>query len=450
MDINLIINTLKDEVTPAIGCTEPVAVALAGANAFRLVEGRVKKIKLLVSSNVYKNAKAVGIPGCKETGVEMAAALGVSIMRPRLDLTIFNSLKEEEVKRAEELKRNIPINTEVGYDLPSVYIDIEVKTEVGCGKALISGKHTNLILLARNDQVLFDKRNFEAGSELTGGGELLKYPLEELIRACISIDPDKLDFLFNGVEMNLKTALKGLELEEGLKIGSMWEVLYEKKLLNNELTMEIARYTAAACDARMSGVKSSVMSSAGSGNQGLLAVIPIALVAREHKASKEEIIRALAVSHLVTLYIKEYIGRLSPLCGCSVAAGAGAGAGTVYLLGGKTKEIARVIKNIISALAGMICDGGKVGCALKLCTSATTAWCNSLLALEGLEVPSNNGILAADLQQTIYNLKRLSCEGMKEVDRVIISIQQEQNNEGEKRGCIDRITTGFNNSLVTE
>ncbi len=432
MDTQLILNKLREEVKPALGCTEPVVVALAAAHAFKALEGQVKGIKLLISSNIYKNAKAVGIPGTGETGVEIAAALGVSIMRPTLDLTIFSAVQPDEITEALKIRRTTPITIEVGYNLPSVYVEVEIETAKGKGKAIIAGTHTNLVFLSHNQQVLLDKKVQENTSSPLNQEELLKYPLEEIIKSCMEIDPDSLVFLADGVEMNLKIAQEGLRTDKGLKIGKLWESLYTRQLLDTDLTMEIARYTAAACDARMSGVEYPVMSSSGSGNQGLMTIIPIVMAASERKTSRDVLLRALAISHLVTFYIKEYIGRLSPVCGCAVGAGAGVGAGTVYLLGGEIKQIISVIKNIISTLAGMICDGGKVGCALKLCTTATTAWYNSLLALEGLEVPSDNGIIAADLQQTLENLKRLSSEGMKEVDRVIVSIQQKNQHIREK------------------
>ena len=193
-------------------------------------------------------------------------------------------------------------------------------------------------------------------------------------------------------------------------------------LVGNELANSISCYTATACDARMSGVQLPVMSSAGSGNHGLVAIIPIAVAAKEFNSPKNELIRALAISHLVTLYIKVYTGRLSPICGCGVAAGAGSGAGLVYLLGGKKNDTIRTVKNIVSTLAGMICDGGKVGCALKLCVSASMAWQVALLSKEGVEVPSGNGIVVESLEETLANLGRISKEGMAEVDKTVISV----------------------------
>ncbi len=436
MKTELLINKLREEVQLATGCTEPVAVALAVANAYRLVGGEVKAIKLVVSSNVFKNAKAVGIPGTERTGVAMAALLAVSMMRPKLDLTIFSSLRKKEVAKALLLEETVELQVEVDYTFPPVQIEVLVNTDRGRAKAIISQKHTGLVYLEKNNEILLDQR--EEANEAQASREFLlsNYSLEDILAASLRLDPEAISFLLEGIEVNIKVALAGLKLNTGLKIGHMWNNLNRKGLLGRELTMEIAKYTAAACDARMSGLELPVMSSAGSGNHGLIAIIPLALVAREFDSSRQDLIYALAISHLVNIYIKEEIGRLSPLCGCSVAAGAGVGAGITYLLQGNMEQMVTTIKNVMASLAGMVCDGGKVGCALKLCISATTAWWNALLALEGLAVPSDNGIVADDLQQSITNLRRLNSEGMKDVDRVVISILGAADQQTKAGNCL--------------
>ncbi len=423
--VEFIINKLQEEVKLATGCTEPVAVALAAANAYRLTGGEIKQIKVIVSANILKNAKSVGIPGAERTGVEMAVLIGVSIMRPRLDLTIFSSLGKDDIGKALSLEKKIDLQVEIGYSIPPVYIEVEVRTDSGSGKAIIADNHDNLVYLEKDNTILLDKRSSSVAerSKNNKNRDFLKnYSLRDILLTSFEIEPETVSFLLDGIKVNMKMAEAGLKLNRGLKIGSMWNNLNQKGILESGLSMDIAKYTAAACDARMAGVDLPVMSSAGSGNQGLLAVIPLALVADEFETSQERLIQALVISHLVTVYIKEYTGRLSPVCGCSVAAGAGSGAGITYLLGGNLKIIETVIKNIIASLAGMVCDGGKVGCSLKLCTSAVTAWWNAVLALEGLTVPANNGILAGGLQQTIINLQKLSSEGMENVDRVIVSM----------------------------
>jgi len=253
-------------------------------------------------------------------------------------------------------------------------------------------------------------------------GILTKYTLDKLIEKVLSLPSSSLEFLLEGIRLNIDMAKAGLTMEGGMSIGNSWKSLYDKGLLGADLNNEISCYTAAACDARMNGVQLPVMSCSGSGNHGLVATIPIARAAEKLKSSREEVINALAISHLVTIYIKEYTGRLSPVCGCGVAAGAGASAGLAFLLGGDMSDIDRAIVNIVSCLAGMICDGGKVGCALKLCASAGMAWQCALLAREGVGVPPGNGIVASNLQDTLKNLGRVSQEGMAQVDRSVISV----------------------------
>ncbi len=419
-----ILSMLKEEVVQAMGCTEPVAIALTAAHAFNLVQGKVEKIKLNVSCNIYKNAKAVGIPGTVHTGVEMAAALGVSISEPIYDLNILSSLTKADLERALQLQEQAPVEVEVLYDSPKVYIDVEVSSDQGVSRAVASGRHTNLVLLQRGSEIILDKRDKEKADKEKIA--LTNYTLQELIENVLSIPTFSLEFLQEGIELNMAMAEAGLEMKGGMGIGSSWKRLTEKGLLGTDLNNEVSCYTAAACDARMDGVQLPVMSSAGSGNHGLVTIIPIARAAERLKASREKVLQALAISHLVNIYIKEHTGRLSPICGCSVAAGAGASAGLAYLLGGEMEDIDRAIVNIISSLAGMICDGGKVGCALKLSASASMAWQGALLAREGIKVPAGNGIVAATIEETLRNLGKVSQEGMSQVDRSVILAMDNQ------------------------
>lgn len=425
MNAQELISIIKKEVVPATGCTEPVAIALNVAHAFQLVSGDVTSLHLNLSPNIYKNANAVGIPGTKHKGVKLAAALGVSIIDPTLDLTIFSTLSKKEVDSALNIIKNIPINLEIEYETPGVYIDTIIETSEGRGRAITSYRHDELILLQRDEEILLDKINGEKINQETST-LLRQYKLEELIEQIISTDPTEWLFLLEGINLNLDMARAGLEMDGGLEYGRKWRGAADKKFISNEITNKIPLYTAAASDARMAGIQLPVASSAGSGNQGLVAIIPISLAAEELNSSEEETARALAISHLVTMYIKEYTGRLSAVCGCGIAAGSGASAGLTYLIGGNLDDIIRAIKNMVSCLAGMICDGGKVGCALKLSTSAYMAWQIAILSKEGLDVPAGNGLVEPTIEATLENLGEISQVGMARVDKTIIDIMQKQ------------------------
>ncbi|HPU01846.1 MAG: serine dehydratase subunit alpha family protein [Firmicutes bacterium] len=420
-----LLELLREEAAPVVGCTEPVAIALAAAHAYHVAPGDVSRLEVLVSPNVFKNAKAVGIPGTSHTGVDMAAALGVSISPPALDLNIFSSVKDADVKKALALLEKGLVHVDIDYDLTdSLYIEVRLATSSGEAEAIIQGRHTDLVYLKHNQRLLVDKRPEKRPAN--GPARLLRrHSIYELIDLVLALDPEALSFLKEGAEMNLRMAREGMGLKNGLGVGLNWKQLCSQGLTGKDLSNKIAYYTAAACDARMAGVQLPVLSIAGSGNHGLVATIPISLAARELGSPPRREVQALAISQLVTNYIKTYTGRLSPICGCGVAAGAGSGAGLVYLLQGSKEEMGGAIKNIISSLAGMICDGGKVGCALKLCTSAATAWQGALLARAGVTVPPGNGFIADSVEESLHNLGRICREGMAGVDRTIISILEQ-------------------------
>lgn len=413
----MIIQRLKEEMVPAVGCTEPAAVALLAAQAKKETRDPVKAVLLTVSSNIYKNAKAVEIPGVERTGVEMAAMLGLAISNPVYNLLILSQKNSADVKRALAMLEQVPFQLKVKHT-PQLFIELEVVTDRHHITAQVQDNHENLVFLKKDDQILLDRR--EEKKEQRDGESLVRYPLRELIETLSSTPLQKLAFLQKGLEMNMEVAQAGLTQKEGLGIGPAWKRLMDQGLIKNDLGSRIARYTSAACDARMAGVKKPVMSVAGSGNHGLMAFIPIAVAAQEWKSSQEELLQALGFSLLLTIYIKHHTGRLSATCGCGIAAGVGAGAGLTYLLGSRRIEEACIM--IIASLAGMLCDGGKVSCALKLNMGATMAWRGALLAREGVRLTPGQGIVGENLQETIINLGRVSNQGMKDLDRTIISV----------------------------
>ncbi len=413
---------LKEEAIPATGCTEPLAIALTAAHAYKQVPGAIRKLDLVLSSNIFKNARAVGIPGTKHKGVKIAAALGTTIENPKMDLNILSSLNEKNISSAMKLIEDDLVSFVIDSSLPSLYVGVNIETSAGKAEAIIADRHTNLIFLQKDQQIIVDKRVADPDKYSDNLDFLLSHKLDELIEATLSIEPSSLDFLIKGAGTNLRIAKAGLNLQEGLRMGEKWQELTAKGFLSEDLANKINCYTSAASDARMAGLQLPVLTVAGSGNHGLVATIPVSLVAENMAASEKQTASALALSFLVTLYVKAYTGRLTPICGCSIAAGSGCAGALVYLLRGTTAEIIMAVNNVSSTAAGMICDGGKAGCAFKLSASVTMAWQGAVLAKEAVTVPAGNGMVAGSIEQTLTNLGRLCKEGMQNVDSTLISV----------------------------
>lgn len=418
------IDLLRDEVRPALGCTEPAAAALAVAKARDFLGGRIHGIHLSVSGNIYKNALAVTIPNTVEAGLEMAAALGLCKGDAQRGLQVFAEVRPEDVADAKELVRKGAVHVHI-LKTEGFHIEARVEGERGWAGVFVSGTHTQVIRAEVNGRLVFQasdplSRPDGKARKLTG------YSLEEIIQVVEEFSPEKIAFLQDGVDMNLAMAETGLKLSSGMGVGAGLKALMDKGVISSDLINRTRMVAAAAADARMAGVDQPVMSTMGSGNQGIGAIIPVALVAREYDFSTEDTLRAIALSHLVTGYVKAYTGRLSTMCGCAVAAGAGAAAAVVWLMGGTTEQVAGAVKNIIGNLSGMICDGAKGGCALKLSTSAGEAILAANLALGGVVISSKDGIIGKSVEESIRNLGRLSTTGMVCAEEAILNIMQDK------------------------
>lgn len=428
MSINkeLIIEILKREVVPALGCTEPVAVALCGAAAYKAIGGEVKKIKVMVSPNIYKNGMSVGIPGIEKVGLHVAAALGVTGGNPDLKLQVLSEVDENSKKECYKLIEEKKLSVEVENNMGNFFISCEVETENGVGLCHIKNNHSNIVLIKENDNVIY-KNDEIAVSSASLNGKLKEHKLIEILQEIDDMSFEDLSFMMDGMEMNLNMAEIGLENNCGMKIGKNMKDYIDKGILSDDIYHNIVMMTAAASDARMSGFFKPVMSSAGSGNHGLTAIVPVAIAAKKLGKDDEKLVKALAISHMTTIYIKQYTGRLSSICGCGVAAGTGAAVAICYLLGGWEKEINYTIGNMIGDVTGMICDGAKPGCAIKLSTAAGAAIKSALLAVNESYVPVDNGVLGETIEDTILNLGKISTDGMKDMDKVILEIMVEKN-----------------------
>ncbi len=426
---------LRMQVAPALGCTEPVAVALAAAAASAALPGRPERIDLWVDPNIYKNGLAVVIPGTGGlSGLDLAGALGAFGGDPAQGLEVLAPLTEEAVQSAKALVRDEGVTLHLLQEQRRLFIRAEVYDGSHVAEAVVRDMHDNVVAVSLDGAALPVGQGAARADRSADAARLEAWikslTLEDLIRLLDDLDGDDREFLMEGVRTNVRLAEHGLKFGPGLGIGKALDRLVRQKLICRDMVLAARILTSAASDARMGGVKLPAMSSAGSGNHGLTAILPIWAIREFITCDEKSVLEAMALSHLVTAYVKAHTGRLSAICGCSVAAGAGASAGVAYLLGGNLSHIAGAIKNITEDLAGVICDGAKAGCSLKLATAAGTAVQAALFSLQGINVMATDGIIGASPEQTMQNIGTLSTEGMIETDRTILKIMLEKRFSG--------------------
>ena len=414
-----LLHLLHSEVVPAIGCTEPIAVALCVARAKELLGELPESITVSLSKNVYKNAFAVGIPNTGMTGLPIAIALGATIGKSEYMLEVLRDATPEAVEDAKRYMLHVPASIRIDYDAPSIlYIHAEVSASGRTAQATIMDEHTKFV-----------ESTGEANLPSTGEVDLQhnELSLHRVYDFAMEVDSDQLTFLLEGAKMNTAAAETSFADQYGhglgrlLRANTLSATPEMHRLFGDTLFTKIISYTCGACDARMSGAMVPVMSNSGSGNQGISCSIPVYLYAKENHCSEEHTLRALALSNLTVIYIKQSLGRLSALCGCVVAA-TGSAAGITYLMGGKYEEITYAIKNMIANISGMICDGAKPGCALKVTSGVATAIFSSYLAMQHSVADSTEGIIEEDIDRTIHNLTRIGHDGMQVTDDLILDI----------------------------
>jgi L-cysteine desulfidase len=421
---------LRMEVAPALGCTEPSAVALSTAVAATLMDRQFDSIEVWLDPRTYKNGLAVSIPGADgQVGIAMAAALGALGGDPKARLQVLEPITPDVVQASVELVERGGVEVHVLEASDGIYVRTRLRRGAEeDAEVTIEGLHDNITSVTRNGTAAATDLVPTANDGNRGETDQMErwlagLRLEDLVELLDTLDQEDLKFLAKGLEYNQRLADYGLIHGPGLGVGATFQRLVREGLIRDDMLLTARMLTSAAADARMSGVKMPAMSSAGSGNHGLTAILPIQAV-RNHLQEIDEttLLKAIALSHMVTAYVKAHTGRLSAVCGCSIAAGAGATAGITYLMGGNTRHIASAIKNLIADLAGVICDGAKAGCALKLATAAGVAVQSALFALHGLDVKATDGIIASSPEQTMKNVSQLSTEGMIETDRTILQI----------------------------
>lgn len=420
-----LLHLLRCEVIPAIGCTEPIAVALCTARAKELLGAEPNKITVYLSKNVYKNALAVGIPNTGMTGLPIAIALGATVGKSKYMLEVLRDATPEAVAYAKQYMLRVPATIKVDYDAPCLlYIHVEVANGDRTAQATIIDEHTNFVT-----SPISNIQSPISNSEASNSSAL---SLRRVYDFAMEVDTSELSFLLEGAQMNTAAAETSFAEQYGHGLGRLLRPRNIHStlqggdggglpLFGNTLFTKIISYTCGACDARMSGAMVQVMSNSGSGNQGISCSIPVYLYAKENNCSEEQTLRALALSNLTVIYIKQSLGRLSALCGCVVAA-TGSAAGITYLMGGNYEEITYAIKNMIANISGMICDGAKPGCALKVTSGVATAIFSAYLAMQHSYADSTEGIVEDDIDRTIRNLTRIGHDGMKVTDDLILDI----------------------------
>ena len=414
-----IIALINREVVPAIGCTEPIAVALCTARAAELLDTQPEKIEVRLSANILKNAMGVGIPGTGMIGLPIAVALGALVGRPEYRLEVLRDVTPEAVGRGaryiDEKRVCISLKEDIAEKL---YIEVEASAGERRAVAVIAGGHTAFVYLERDGEVLLDKRTASVAEEEAGEVPLT---LRRVWDFAMTAPLDALRFILETRRVNKAAAERAFAGEFGHCVGRTLRCERERRVMGDSIFSRILSYTSAACDARMAGAMIPVMSNSGSGNQGIAATLPVVVYADETAADEEHTIRALVLSHLTVIYIKQSLGRLSALCGCVVAA-TGSSCGITYLMGGAYEQVAAAVKNMIANLTGMICDGAKPSCSMKLTSGVSTAVLSAMMAMDGHCVTPVEGIIEEDVDKCIRNLTAIGRDGMNETDRLVLGI----------------------------
>lgn len=417
-----IISLIHREVVPALGCTEPAAVALCVAKATELLGTLPDQINLRLSSNILKNAMGVGIPGTGMIGLPIAVALGALIGKSEYGLEVLRDVTPEAVERGKEYIDRKGINIRLCEDAPSnLHIDVEVIHDTDRVRTIISREHTNFIYLEKNRAVIYNEppRDSDENKE-TAGEKDVALDMKTVYEFAMETPVEEIDFILQARDLNKAAAELALTNDFGHSLGSTVRK-HGTIFFGDTPLAHMISYTGAACDARMGGCTAPVMSNSGSGNQGITATMPVVSFAEDINADEEHLIRALILSHLTSIYIKQSLGRLSALCGCVVAS-TGASSALVYLMGGNYDQVCAAVKNMVANLTGMICDGAKPSCAMKISSGVSTALMSAMLAMNEKCVTSTEGIVDDDVDRTIRNLTSIGRDAMRATDLYVLDI----------------------------
>jgi L-cysteine desulfidase len=424
--VNILKEILKHEVFPALGCTEPIAIAYAASIAAKEIKGAIEEIDITVDPGVYKNGFAVTVPNTGgEKGNLIAGVLGALIKKPELKMEILQKVSDEEIIYAKALIRTRKAKISYDNSKTNLYVEVFVKKEKSSAKAVIEDTHTNLVCLEKNNQSLLKKEQKDysyASQEYKA--ILMGMKISELIELSQQMDDEDYEYIKSGIDMNLKISKAGQKLQ---KVGYYIYELVQRGLILEDAFSSSKILTASAADARMAGLNFPVMSSGGSGNQGIVAILVPYNVGKFFKIKERRIVESIALSHSINSYIKCFTGDLSPICGCAIAAGVGAAVAIVFQQHPKDMEkITLAVNNLISDLGGMLCDGAKGGCALKVASSTNSAIRSAYMALNNYGISETEGFVGKSAEETICNLSKISIIGMAEVDDTILGIMRDK------------------------
>lgn len=415
-----IIALIKRQVVPAVGCTEPMAVALCTARATEDLGRRPEKIRVLLSGNMLKNAMGVGIPGTGMIGLPIAVALGAIVGKSQYQLEVIkdltpDTLEEGKAYIADPNRIDIKLKENISEKL---YIEVTCSAGTDSATAIISGSHTNFVYESCNGKVLLDKREC---NESTEENKALDLDMKTVWEFATTSPLEEIAFMKEARDYNIRAAEESRKGNYGHCLGKTIDRPLSHGIFGDSIFSHIISETALACDARMGGAMIPVMSNSGSGNQGICATNPVAVFARENENTEEELVRALTLSHLTAIYIKQSLGTLSALCGCVVAS-TGASCGIVYLMGGDYGRVCAAIQNMVANLTGMICDGAKPSCSIKICSGVSSALLSALLSMQHHQVTAAEGIVDNDVDKSIHNLTSIGKEAMNPTDDMVLDI----------------------------
>ena len=427
-----IIELIRKEVKPALGCTEPIAVALAVAKAMEIIEASTSctdgwrytdgyRIKVDVSGNILKNGMGVGIPGTGMVGLHIASALGAVCGKSSYGLEVLHDLDDRSIAQAKNMVTAERVNVGIADTPLKLYVKATIIDAYGnSAYAVIENDHDNIVETAFGDTVLTSARKQEACVEQKTTLDY-KLTVKEIFEFASTVAYEDIEFILESRTLNMALAEEGLHGNYGLRVGQAICASANKEVFGGDFLSYAMALTAAASDARMAGCTLAAMSNSGSGNQGITVTMPVIAYSIKYKTSDEQLARALVLSHLVAIHIKGYLGKLSALCGCVIAS-TGSSCGLVYLRGGDYEQVCSAIKNMIGNITGMVCDGAKVGCAMKVASGVSSALQSAVLAREGMCISEHDGIIEKDIEKTIQNLGKIGSVGMQHTDNMILNI----------------------------